>query len=56
VFLFRWKDECQHVIIDEMEFRRHDATLTEPQCDEAVNDFITLVATLDCPGEPARLP
>ena len=26
VFLFHWKDECQHVVLDELELKRHDAT------------------------------
>ena len=47
VFLFHWKDECQHVIIDEMELRRHDATLSEAQRDAGVSDFIALVAAVD---------
>ena len=28
VFLFHWKEESQHAILDELEFCRHDATLT----------------------------
>jgi hypothetical protein len=47
VFLFHWKDECQHVIIDEIELRRLDATLTAAERDEGVNDFIALVAAVD---------
>ncbi len=27
VFLFHWKDEAQHVVLDELELLRHDATL-----------------------------
>lgn len=47
VFLFHWKDECQHVVLDEMELRRHDDLLTVGQRDEAVNDFLALVAAVD---------
>jgi hypothetical protein len=47
VFLFHWKDECQHVVIDELELRRLDATLTVAQRDAGVNDFIALVAAVD---------
>jgi hypothetical protein len=47
VFLFHWKDECQHVIIDEIELRRLDATLTAAERDAGVNDFIALVAAVD---------
>ena len=47
VFLFHWKDECQHVVIDELEMRRLDAGLTEEERDKAVDDFIALVAAVD---------
>ena len=47
VFLFHWKDECQHVVLDELELKRHDATLTPEQRDQAVDDFIALVVAVD---------
>jgi len=47
VFLFHWKDECQHVVLDEFELKRHDTTLTEQERDRAVDDFIALVAAVD---------
>lgn len=47
VFLFHWKDECQHVVLDEMELRRHDDLLTVGQRDDAVDDFLALVAAVD---------
>ncbi|HEX8784508.1 MAG TPA: diiron oxygenase [Steroidobacteraceae bacterium] len=47
VFLFHWKDECQHVVLDELELRRHDATLTDAQRDAAVEDFLALVGAVD---------
>jgi hypothetical protein len=47
VFLFHWKEECQHAILDELEWVRHDATLTIEQRDRAVDDFVTLVAAVD---------
>jgi hypothetical protein len=47
VFLFHWKDECQHVVLDELELRRHDAALSESERDRAVDDFIALVAAVD---------
>ena len=28
VFLFHWKDEAQHAVLDELELKRHDATLS----------------------------
>ena len=47
VFLYHWKDECQHVVLDELELRRHDATLGEAERDRAVDDFIALVVAVD---------
>jgi len=47
VFLFHWKEESQHAILDELEWTRHDATLTEEQRDHAVDAFIALVGAVD---------
>jgi len=47
VFLFHWKDECQHVVLDELELRRHDTGLSAEQRDRGVNDFIALVQAVD---------
>ena len=47
VFLYHWKEECQHALLDELEFRRHDATLTAEERDQSVDDFVALVAALD---------
>jgi hypothetical protein len=47
VFLHHWKEESQHAILDELELRRHDATLTEEERDRAVDEFIELVAAVD---------
>jgi hypothetical protein len=47
VFLYHWKEECQHAIIDEIELIRHDATLTAAERDRAVDDLIELIAALD---------
>ena len=47
VFLYHWKDECQHVVLDELEVARRDATLTPEQRDIAVEDFIGLVGAVD---------
>jgi len=48
VFLFHWKEESQHAILDELEWIRHDAGLTAEQRDRAVDEFIELVAAVDC--------
>jgi hypothetical protein len=47
VFLYHWKEESQHAILDELELVRHDAGLTAEQRDRAVADFIELVAAVD---------
>jgi hypothetical protein len=47
VFLYHWKEECQHAILDEIELVRHDALLTAEERDRAVDDFIALVAAVD---------
>jgi hypothetical protein len=47
VFLFHWREESQHAILDEMEWLREDAKLNEEQRDSAVNDLIALVGALD---------
>lgn len=47
VFLFHWKEESQHAILDEMEWRRENDRLTPLQRDDAVNDLISLVAAVD---------
>ncbi len=40
VFLFHWKEESQHAILDELEWKREDARLTAAERDQAVNDLI----------------
>jgi len=47
VFLFHWREESQHAILDELEWLRHDAGLTTEQRDSAVDEFIELVAAVD---------
>jgi hypothetical protein len=48
VFLFHWKEESQHAIIDELEWAREDAKLTsDTQRDTGVDDFIALVGGID---------
>jgi hypothetical protein len=47
VFLYHWKEESQHAILDELEWKRHDAGLTAEQRDRAVDEFIELVAAID---------
>lgn len=47
VFLFHWREESQHAILDELEWRREDALLSAPERDLAVDDLIDLVAAVD---------
>lgn len=47
VFLFHWREESQHAILDELEWVRNDATLTAEQRDRSVDEFIELVAAVD---------
>ena len=47
VFLYHWKEESQHAILDELEWVRHDAGLTAEERDRAVDEFIGLVAAVD---------
>ncbi|HKQ19706.1 MAG TPA: hypothetical protein VJW75_08170 [Candidatus Eisenbacteria bacterium] len=47
VFLFHWKEESQHAILDELEWRRENANLSAAERDRAVDDLIALVAAVD---------
>lgn len=47
VFLYHWREESQHAIMDELEWRREDGKLTEAERDQAVDDLIALVVAVD---------
>jgi hypothetical protein len=47
VFLFHWKEESQHAILDELEWERENAKLDAGQRDRAVTDLIELVGAVD---------
>jgi len=47
VFLHHWREESQHAILDELEWRREDANLSQAQRESAVDDLIDLVAAVD---------
>ncbi|MBU1193054.1 MAG: hypothetical protein KKA36_02730 [Gammaproteobacteria bacterium] len=47
VFLYHWREESQHAIMDELEWKREDSKLTQDQRDHAVDDLIELVAAVD---------
>ena len=47
VFLHHWREESQHAILDELEWRRVDAKLTAGERDTGVNELIELVGGVD---------
>jgi hypothetical protein len=47
VFLYHWREESQHAILDELEWQRIDAGLTPAERDRAVDDLIGLVGAVD---------
>ncbi|HEX2114821.1 MAG TPA: hypothetical protein VHM01_10500 [Alphaproteobacteria bacterium] len=47
VFLFHCREEAQHAVIDELEWRRENSKLTPAERDKAVGDLIELVAAVD---------
>ena len=47
VFLYHWKEESQHAVMDELEWRREDARLTPGERDRAVDDLIDLVGAVN---------
>lgn len=47
VFLFHWKEESQHAILDELEWQRVDAGLDAAARSTAVDELIELIAGVD---------
>lgn len=47
VFLHHWQEESQHVILDELEWRRINAQITDEQRDRGVDELIELVVAVD---------
>ncbi|HQR54293.1 MAG TPA: hypothetical protein PLZ79_13575 [Burkholderiales bacterium] len=47
VFLYHWREESQHAILDELEWQRENAKLTAEARDAAVDDLIGLVGAVD---------
>lgn len=47
VFLFHWKEETTHAIMDELEWPRVDATLTPEERDRAVGEVIEIISDFD---------
>ena len=49
VFLFHWKEEAHHAVMDALEWPREDAKLTQSERDAAVGEVIELVSSVDRP-------
>jgi hypothetical protein len=47
VFKFHWREESQHVVLDELEWRRVDAPLTPGERVRGVDDLLALVMAVD---------
>ncbi|GAB2923852.1 hypothetical protein GCM10027093_74040 [Paraburkholderia jirisanensis] len=47
VFLYHWKEESQHALIDELEWEREDGRIDDAARDSAVDDLIALVGAVD---------
>ena len=47
VFLFHWREESQHAILDEMEWLRENEKIDAAQRDQAVGELIGLVGAVD---------
>ena len=47
VFKYHWKDESQHVVLDELEWKEEHAQRSPAERDLAVDDLIALVAAVD---------
>ena len=47
VFLYHWKEESQHAILDELELMRYHAGMQAEERDQGVDDFIALVGAVD---------
>ena len=46
-FRYHWLEECQHAILDELEWKRADKNLSVEARDRAVDEFIELVGAVD---------
>jgi hypothetical protein len=47
VFLYHWREESQHAILDELEWVREDSKLGAAERDAGVDDLIALVGAVD---------
>jgi hypothetical protein len=47
VFLYHWREESQHAILDELEFAKENAKVSAAERDAGVDDLIGLVGAID---------
>jgi len=47
VFMYHWREESQHAILDELEWRREHAKLDDAARERAVDDLIALAGAVD---------
>ena len=47
IFRYHWLEECQHTVMDEIEWRREDRALTHDERDHAVDELIGLLLSVD---------
>lgn len=47
VFMFHWREECQHAVLDELEWRAEHSRISAAERDAAVDDLIKLIAGVD---------
>jgi hypothetical protein len=47
VFLFHWKEESQHALLDELEWENENQRISHAERDKAVDDLIALVLAVD---------
>jgi hypothetical protein len=47
ILFYHWREESQHAIVDELEWRREDAKATPEERDAGVDDLIALVVGVD---------
>ncbi len=47
IFLFHWKEETTHAMLDELEWERENAKISDEARDRAVDELIAIVADVD---------
>jgi hypothetical protein len=47
IFLFHWREESQHAILDELEWRQENARINAQERDTGVDDLIALAGAVD---------